>query len=204
MQGLPAHQRVHVFVDGQNLYHAAKEAFNYTYPNYDIHALSNAVCRTQGWTPTRISFYTGVPSARDDARWNTFWGKKFIGMGRRGINIFHRELRYREQTVRIGTTRVTGIVGQEKGIDVRIAVDIIRGALENRYDMALVFSQDQDLSEVADEIRLIARQNKRPIAMASALPVGPGTKNDRGVNHTQWIKIDRATYDACLDPNDYR
>jgi hypothetical protein len=26
----------------------------------------------------------------------------------------------------------------------------------------------------------------------------------RGINGTDWIKIDRATYDACLDARDYR
>jgi hypothetical protein len=32
----------------------------------------------------------------------------------------------------------------------------------------------------------------------------PTTENRRGINGTEWIHIDRATYDACLDPNDYR
>lgn len=25
-----------------------------------------------------------------------------------------------------------------------------------------------------------------------------------GINKTDWVKIDRATYDQCLDPRDYR
>jgi hypothetical protein len=37
-----------VFVDAQNLYHAAKDAYNYTYPNYDVEALARSVCMTQG------------------------------------------------------------------------------------------------------------------------------------------------------------
>ena len=40
--------------------------------------------------------------------------------------------------------------------------------------------------------------------MASAFPFSPASPNRRGINGTDWIKIDRATYDACLDPNDYR
>jgi len=31
----------------------------------------------------------------------------------------------------------------------------------------------------------------------------PASKR-RGVNKTDWICIDRAMYDACLDPSDYR
>ena len=38
-----------VFFDGQNLYHGAKEAFGYTYPNYDPAALARAVCAQEGW-----------------------------------------------------------------------------------------------------------------------------------------------------------
>ena len=29
-------------------------------------------------------------------------------------------------------------------------------------------------------------------------------KNKRGINKTDWITIDRATYDACIDPVNYR
>ena len=85
-------------------------------------------------------------------------------------------------------------------------VSAVLGALarEQLYDVAVVFSQDQDLSEAADEIKLIAGEQKRWIKIACAYPSSPTSKNTRGINQTDWIKIDRATYDACLDPRDYR
>jgi len=36
MPQAPANPRAIAFVDGQNLFNAAKEAFGYTYPNYDV------------------------------------------------------------------------------------------------------------------------------------------------------------------------
>lgn len=36
----PLNKRTVVFVDGQNLFHAARESFGCTYPNYDILASS--------------------------------------------------------------------------------------------------------------------------------------------------------------------
>ncbi len=36
----PATKRAVAFIDGQNLFHAAREAFGYTYPNYDVMALA--------------------------------------------------------------------------------------------------------------------------------------------------------------------
>ena len=85
-----------------------------------------------------------------------------------------------------------------------IALDIIRLAHRGVYDVALVFSQDQDLSEVADEIRTIAKEKSRWIKMACAFPFSPTTKNRRGINKTDWIRIDRPTYDQCIDRRDYR
>jgi len=61
-----------------------------------------------------------------------------------------------------------------------------------------------DGQKVADEIRQIAKRQVRWIKMASAFPVSPASQNRRGINGTDWIKIDRATYDACLDARDYR
>lgn len=74
----------------------------------------------------------------------------------------------------------------------------------NRYDVALVFSQDQDLSEAADEVRALSIEQSRWIKVACAFPVSPTYESRRGINGTEWIKIDRATYETCLDPNDYR
>ena len=31
----PAAKRTVTFIDGQNLFHASRESFGYTYPNYD-------------------------------------------------------------------------------------------------------------------------------------------------------------------------
>ena len=76
--------------------------------------------------------------------------------------------------------------------------------LDGDYDVALVFSQDQDLSEVADEIRGIGQSRDRWIKMASAYPSSPAYRNRRGIDKTDWIPIDRATSDSCLDPRDYR
>ena len=201
----PAIKRAVTFIDGQNLYRAAKEAFGYHYPNYDVQKLSSAVCKEHGWDLTQVRFYTGVPDKTDDPRWNHFWVGKLAVMGKAGVEVFSRPLRYRNDRVKLpdGTT-LSFLRGSEKGIDVRIALDVIRLAVRNEYDVAVVFSQDQDLSEVADEIRVISKLRKRWIHIACAYPMSPTRTNTRGINQTEWIKIDRATYDTCLDSTDYR
>ena len=128
-----------------------------------------------------------------------------LDMSRQGVVIYSRPLRYRNKQVRLPDGSVHAYLsGEEKGIDVRIALDVIALAHRRVYDVALIFSQDQDLSEVAEEVRVIANEQGRWIKVASAYPSSPAAANRRGINKTDWIPIDRATYDACIDPYDYR
>jgi uncharacterized LabA/DUF88 family protein len=201
----PAIKRVVTFVDGQNLYHHVKDAFGYSYPNYDILRVSECVCTMRAWNLSQARFYTGVPDATDDQFWNGFWTAKLASMGRQGIKVFSRSLRYRNKTVDIpGHGKHTFLSGEEKGIDVRLALDVISLANQRAYDVAVIFSQDQDLSEVVDEIKIIARQQDRWIRVACAHPMSPTTQNRRGINGSEWIHIDRASYDPCIDRRDYR
>jgi uncharacterized LabA/DUF88 family protein len=204
MPSKPTTKRAVAFIDGQNLFHSVREAFGYTYPNYDPVALATRICADRRWSLVQARFYTGIPDIRDNAHWNRFWIAKLGAMGHRGVHVFSRPLRYRNKWIKIGNQEHTIRVGEEKGIDVRIALDVVRMAYRNEYDVALVFSQDQDLSEVADDIRLIGRDQNRWIKMASAFPVSLARKDPRGVNKTDWIQIDKAMYDTCIDPRDYR
>ena len=201
----PTIKRAFTFFDGQNLFYAAKEAFGYPFPNYDPRLLTERICADQGWQIAGIYFYTGIPSTTDKPFWNYFSTAKMAVMGTRGIRTFSRLLRYRNQTVALpdGTLTVT-LVGQEKGVDVRIALDIVHFALEGRYDVALIFSQDQDLSKAVQDVKKISVLQNRWIKCACAFPISPTVAKTRGINGTDWIRIDRLTYDSCIDPNDYR
>lgn len=181
------------------------KAFGYTYPNIDVLKLSKALCGHLGWKLKTVMFYTGVPDIDDDPKWHNFWAAKKLAMVRAGVHVYSRPLRYRNKVIKLpdGTTH-TFLVGEEKGIDVRMALDIINLAHKREYDVALVLSQDQDLSEVADELKIIAGEQNRWIKIASAFPYSPTVKNTRGINNTEWVRIDRAMYDACLDPKEYR
>jgi len=205
MPSEPSRKRTIAFIDGQNLYHSAREVFGYPYPSYDIKKLVETICTQQGWDLEQIRFYTGVPSLADKPFWHHFWNGKLAHMGRQGIAIYSRELRYRNKMVRLPDgSKHAVLTGEEKGIDVRIAVDIISLMHRQEFDVALVFSQDQDLTEVADEIRFVAAEQKRWVKMASAFPIGPARPKQRGIDKTDWVSFDRTTYEACIDQRDYR
>jgi NYN domain len=124
-----------------------------------------------------------------------------------------RSLRYRKKAVTNedgdvvldadGEPKVV-TVPQEKGIDVRLALDLVSLARKRQFDIALVFSQDQDLHEVVQEIVSIAQEQQRWIGIACAFPAGPKATSRRGIDKTEWVPMDQPFYDACLDPRDYR
>ena len=114
-------------------------------------------------------------------------------MGRKGVYVFTRELRYSAEKPR------------EKGIDVRLALDIVRLARKNEYDVAIIFSQDAVLEEAVDEVISIQRETKRHIHLESAFPfVTKKQRYSRGLNKTDWIRITKEMYDQCIDSRDYR
>lgn len=209
----PAKKRATAFIDGQNLYRHAKAAFGHHYPNYDPIKLHNAVCGENGWESFGVRFYTGVPSAAKDPMWHGFWSNRLLAMRRAGILVTTRPLRYRNVEVVLadgstllnedGSLHVVE-TPQEKGIDVRLALDVIRLALGNQYDVAVIYSQDQDLAEVVAEIKEISRMQNRWVKVACAFPSGPRASASRGIDKTDWYRMEEAFYNACLDPRGYR
>jgi uncharacterized LabA/DUF88 family protein len=192
------------FFDGQNIYRSVKRTFGCSHPNYDPQKLSQLICDDQGWQLVETRFYTGVPIASEDPFWHQFWRAKFAQMRRDSVYVFSRDLRYRDEEVTLPNGQPHIIrISREKGIDVRIALDVIRLAHRRIYDVALIFSQDQDFSEVAKEIRVIAHEQNRWIKIVSAFPCAANSRT-RGINQTDWIKIDNQIYDLCIDPRDYR
>jgi len=191
--------RALVLIDGQNLFHLARIAWGptpadptspYAWPSYDIEKLADALAAHKpGRTVTEIRFYTGVPDRSSQPFWHGFWTNKLRYLRNRGVHVY--------------AGRVNS-GGQEKGVDVSLALDLIQATHERRYDAAILVSQDWDFGPAVRLAKAIARSQGRKLVFESAFPVGPGSSSTRGVPGTVWIPIDKATYDACRDPRDYR
>ncbi len=189
--------RVHLFVDGQNLFRLARKwGEGYHWPKYDVRKLGDALTALEpGRVLCSIRFYTGVPTREQDERWHIFWTAKLRHMGEQGIRVYRGRI----------------VDKQEKGVDVRIALDLVRSAREQSFDTAIVVSQDSDLNEALKEVRAIAHSQGREVRFESAFPYEkdfpypPGEAvSHRGLTPATWRHISRAMYDACVDPTDYR
>jgi uncharacterized LabA/DUF88 family protein len=229
----PPPKRAVAFVDGQNLFHAAAEAFGYDYPNYHPLLLADRICAERRWRCQQARLYTGVPKLADNEFWHKFWAakKRFLNREER-MFVFTRDTHYRDKRISFehDAGRITladgfplqkGTLlflpsgktapgefwvrtGEEKGIDVRIALDMIRLTYRNEFDVGIIFSQDQDLSEAVSEVRELAKDQRRGIEMFCAFPRSRNTTNTLPIRGTTAIEIDQAFYDACLDPSNYR
>jgi uncharacterized LabA/DUF88 family protein len=193
-------QRTIVFIDGQNLYHSAKAAWAsdpfagpsaYSWPSYDVEKLAAwLVSRTPGRELTEIRFYTGVPDSKRGVKekfWHDFWTNKLRYLGSRGVYVYRGR-------VNPG--------GQEKGVDVSLATDLIRLTYERKYDTAIIVSQDWDFGPAVKLAKNIAEDQRRFLAFESAFP--RNARQLRGVPGTTWVHIEKADYDACRDPREYR
>ena len=180
--------------DGQNLFHLAQYCWGpappYHYASYDVEKLAQAlVAMTPGRTLTETRFYTGVPDRTSRPTLNKFWTNKLRHLRNQGIHVYRGRI---------------NAGGQEKGVDVSLALDLIQATYEQRYDVAIIVSQDSDFGPAVRLAKEIARDQGRMLGFESAFPFEQGRVSPRGVPGTTWIRIDKATYDACHDPTDYR
>jgi len=195
------------FFDVQNLFRHAKDAFQagltqgYHHPNFDPIKLHKKVAESIGTTPTLSRFYTGVPPQSESEMWSGYWSNRVIALKRSGVFVETRKLRYHTETLADGSIAK---IAQEKGIDIRISLDLVSCTRRKEYDVAIIFSQDQDLSEAVKEVRDIAKEQNRQIKIVSAFPESLDASSSRGVDKTEWHKFDKALYDACIDTRDYR
>lgn len=201
----PALKHAVAFVDGQNLYRHAKDAFGHHHPNYDPVKLHHLVCARYNWKPTLVRFYTGVPSVEVTPMWSGYWSNRVLALKRQNVVVTTRPIRYHTEAVETANGGIKHVTTpHEKGIDVRLALDVVHLARTRQFDVGVIFSQDSDLAEVVAEVREISKEQGRWIKLVSAFPSGPNASARRGISGTQWDPIEQSDYDKCLDPRDYR
>lgn len=89
---------------------------------------------------------------------------------------------------------------REKGIDVQIAVDMVRLAVEGAYEVGVLVSSDTDLIPALEFVA--ERFHGRPRVETAAWRGRPGIRN--AGSHRVWCHfLDRSDYERVHDPIDY-
>lgn len=162
---------VTVFLDWQNVYNHAREAFHtpgdhHTKGQVDPVDLAEVLTsRVAGGELTAVRIYRGMPDNAYDSRGYDATQRQQTAWQRDSrVIVTNRKLRYPDGYVH-GQTPVAEV--KEKGIDVFLALDLVTMATDGAYDLGIVMSCDQDLAPAVE--RVIARRMSRGDSPAVAV-----------------------------------
>lgn len=157
--------RVCIYIDGQNLYNAINKRLNFYYSSFSLSEFFDSLV---GAHREKIAtrYYVGqVKQFNDDPD-----SKRIYDSQQKTLQKLKSEGIY---TV-LGRIQKIGKQYREKGVDVKMAIDLVEGFYEDRYDTAIVISADTDLKPVYDmmiqkgkKLELVLFSGCVPVALAS-------------------------------------
>lgn len=155
--------RVTVFLDWQNVYHHAREAFH-SPGDPGLKGQINPAdlgevltSRVPGGVLSAVRIYRGMPDNAYDPRGYAAARRQQSSWHRDPrVIITNRTLRYPDNYAH-GKTPIREV--KEKGIDVFLALDVVTMATDDAYDLGIVMSCDQDLAPAVE--RVISRRASR-------------------------------------------
>ncbi|MBI2444021.1 MAG: NYN domain-containing protein [Candidatus Magasanikbacteria bacterium] len=171
---MPQTERVQIYTDGGNFYHLVLKKLNIGELDFSFEKFSHFLAN--GRTVTGKRYYVGTVREREgNLRTREAMSRQtkfFTVLHSSQWSINTSKLRTRLEKIIIDD-RVKGYQElrkkgvhfiefertREKGIDVKLATDLIVGAIDNQYDTAIVVSSDADLVPAIDWVRF--RQKKK-------------------------------------------
>lgn len=200
--------RVVVFVDYQNAYRRARDAFhNHNADPYSLgqfHPASlGALLTGRRNDPDRqlqqVRMYRGMPDGGMEKRAHSAARRQVSSWTRDPlVSVTTRPLRY--------PRNYPAARAQEKGIDVQIALDFAMMAVRNEYDVGILMSGDTDLHPALEEVMglgektvEVATWNPLPGRRRFHIRLAGLTANMQPYCH--WI--DHAAYLSIQDETDY-
>ncbi|MBI4252747.1 NYN domain-containing protein [Candidatus Uhrbacteria bacterium] len=137
-------ERVAVFIDGSNLYYRMKELGILSISKFDYRALAEFLALDRDLV--YAGYYVGVVKAKPD---NT----KGQELRTKQQKLFsHLTSPQQNFDINRGVLIRSDSKYHEKGVDVRIAVDLLVGAFDNMYDTAILLSSDSDLVPAVQKV----------------------------------------------------
>ncbi len=199
--------RVFVFVDAQNLYKRARSAFGALAADGRIEEpsifgqvypiqLGQLICDRPPPDYTRklqqVRVYTGRPDSTKDPRGYGANLAQCSAWEKAGAVVTWRTLRYP-----YGWPKSKP---EEKGIDVALAIDVVRLAIEGEYDIGVICSSDTDLRPALEYVH-----NKFIVLPRVEVMCWTGGKRLSVPGINLWCHmLNRSDFDSISDPTDYR
>lgn len=128
-------ERVIVYVDGSNFFYYCKELGIPSYPHFDFEKFAKFLI--DGRTFISKNYYIGGVRAKPG-------DKKAMQMMKRQMSFFSY-LKKHQWKISKGYLLKINNRHHEKGVDVRLALDMVLNAVDNLCDTAILVSSDTDL-----------------------------------------------------------
>lgn len=132
-------ERICIFIDGSNFYHGLKN--NIGKSNIDFHKLNLFLCTSQ--RSLIRTYYYNAPVNKEDNESSYKSQQKFFDSLRKTPYLQMRlgRLEHRDGHV------------IEKGVDIYLAVDMLKYAYNDLYDVAILISSDGDFAEAVNAVK---------------------------------------------------
>lgn len=178
-------ERISVYIDGGNFYHLVIKKIGVEENNFDFEAFTSFLIDGRAASESYKRFYKGsIREKEGNSRSKELMSKQtklFTTLKKSGWDIKTSKLRTRVEELvidnrvfeyqklkKIGIEKIHTERMREKGIDVKIATDLLVGAFDDKYDTAIVVSSDSDLVPAIDWIR--NRKKKRVEYVGFSIP----------------------------------
>jgi len=135
-------ERVALFIDGSNFYHALKDKFGRA--DLDFEVFASELCGERRLVRT---YYYNVPVDQEREPQRYADQRKF----------FARLHQTPYLTLKLGRLVYRGGVPIEKGVDVRLATDMLNLAWKNVYDTAIIISGDGDFADAVEAVKELGK-----------------------------------------------
>jgi hypothetical protein len=151
------------------MYRSARRAFGLEghpphFGNFRPIALARVLTQAADRELEQARIYTGVPTARRDRKGNAITQRRiaaWINDSPGLIQVFPRPLSYPPPE------------GREKGVDVELAIDLVRLALDDAYDVAVLASADTDL---VPAVQFVVERCENKIVETATWEPAPGNE----------------------------
>lgn len=145
-----ATKRVAVYIDGSNLYFKLKELGLSELNTFNYRGLADWLSHKRNVISYR--YYIGVVRAK-------IHNTKGQELRKEQQRLFsHLLSKGQEFAIKRGYIMDNDGMYHEKGVDVKLAVDLLVGAYEDMYDVAIIISSDTDLIPVIKKVRHLRKE----------------------------------------------
>jgi len=203
-------QRVIVFLDWQNIYNSARRAFHHESAAPHIEGQIDPLLMGQylaalnpGQELLQVRVYRGLPDSTKqpkgfaaNERQTAAWLSSHL------VHVTRRALQYPRGWPE---GSLPGEKPREKGIDVALAIDFVRLAIEDTYDVGILVSSDTDLTPALEAVwDYKGREGPRPETAAWSVPGAHSRRLSLSGSRRLWCHwLDEGVYRSLVDPVDY-